>query len=69
MSNTLTVRLPRDLAEWLDDTARTTGMARGQIVRMELERARRSSPKRFIRLAGVIDGPPNLSMRKGFSKK
>ena len=65
----LTVRLPRDLAEWLDQTARKSGVARGQIVRMELERARQSSKQAFLSLAGAIDGPANLSTRKGFSRK
>jgi len=69
MRNTLTVRLPPDLAEWLDQTAQRTGLARGQIVRMELERARRSSKQAFLRLAGAVEGPANLSTRKGFSRK
>ncbi|HXP89111.1 MAG TPA: CopG family transcriptional regulator [Bryobacteraceae bacterium] len=69
MSNTLTVRLPEDLAEWLDQAARKSGISRGQIIRMELERARASSGKPFMRLAGIGEGPPGLSMRKGFSRK
>jgi len=69
MGNTLTVRLPRDLAEWLDQAARRAGVARGQIVRAELERARKSSRQVFMRLAGAVDGPANLSTRKGFSRK
>jgi predicted transcriptional regulator len=69
MSNTLTVRLPPDLAEWLDRAARTSGVARSQIVRMELERARKSSKQAFLHLAGAVEGPANLSTRKGFSRK
>lgn len=69
MSNTLTVRLPDDLATWLDETARKTGVPRGRIVRMELERARKMSKRPFLRLVGSIDGAPDLSTRKGFSKK
>ena len=70
MSYSLTARLPSDLADWLEDEAKKTGMTRGQIIRIELERARRSSDKPFMRLAGVLgDGPRDLSMRKGFSKK
>lgn len=69
VSNTLTIRLPRELAEWLDRTARKSGMARGQIVRLELERARSSSKQKFLRLAGAVEGPANLSTRKGFSRK
>jgi predicted transcriptional regulator len=67
--NTLTVRLPEDLAEWLDETARKSGVSRGRIIRMELERARDSSERPFLRLAGAVEGPANLSARKGFSRK
>jgi hypothetical protein len=69
MSNTLTVRLPDDLAKWLEQTARKTGLPRGRIVKMELERAQKESTRPFMRLAGSVDGPPDLSSRKGFSRK
>ena len=69
MSNTLTVRLPVDLAEWLDQAAQTAGVSRSGIVRMELERARKSSKRPFLRLAGAVVGPAGLSTRKGFSRK
>lgn len=69
MSDTFTVRLPQDLAEWLDGAAHRAGMSRGAIIRMELERARKSPQKRFLRLAGAIEGPTDLSARKGFSRK
>jgi predicted transcriptional regulator len=69
MSNTLTVRLPDDLAEWLDHAARRSGVSRGRLIRMELERARTSSKQPFLQLAGVVEGPENLSTRKGFSRK
>jgi predicted transcriptional regulator len=69
MSNTLTVRLPEDLAEWLDQTAQRSGVPRSRIVRTELEKARKSAKQPFLRLAGIVDGPRDLSMRKGFSKK
>ncbi len=70
MSNTLTVRLPGDLAEWLEYTARKTGLPKGRIVREELERARNSTTNRpFLRLAGAVGGPSDLSVRKGFSRK
>jgi hypothetical protein len=69
MSNTLTVRLPEDLAQWLEETSRHSGIPRGRIVRNELERARKASGQPFLRHAGAIDGPPGLSARKGFSRK
>jgi predicted transcriptional regulator len=69
MGNTLTVRLPDDLAEWLDEAARKSGVSRGHIIRMELERAQKSSKRPFLRLAGAVEGPADLSTRKGFSRK
>jgi hypothetical protein len=69
MSNTLTIRLPEDLAQWLEETSRKSGIPRGRIVGTELERARKSAGRPFLRLAGVVDGPPGLSVRKGFSRK
>jgi hypothetical protein len=69
MRNTLTVRLPEDLAKWLDDASRKAGVAKGHIVRDQLERARVETRGRFMGLAGKVDGPPDLSTRKGFSKK
>jgi len=69
MSNTITVRIPEDLAEWLDETARKTGVPKGRIIRNQLERARQSEAQPFLRLAGAVNGPANLSTRKGFSRK
>ena len=59
MSNAITVRLPEDLAEWLETAARKTG----------IEKARNSAQRPFLRWAGAIAGPSGLSMRKGFSRK
>jgi predicted DNA-binding protein len=69
MSNTITVRIPGDLAEWLAETARKTGVPKGRIVRDQLEKARQSEEQPFLRLAGVVAGSANLSTRKGFSRK
>jgi hypothetical protein len=70
MSNSLTVRLPEDLSEWLNETARKSGVPVGRIIRKELERARsEKDAKPFLRLAGQIDGPKDLSTRKGFAKR
>ena len=68
MGDTITVRLPEDLAEWLRETARKTGAAKGRIVREELEKARRAEKRGFMRLAGAVAGPKDLSTRKGFSR-
>jgi len=69
MGNTLTIRIPEDLAQWLAETASRSGVPRGQIVRAELERARAAKGQAFLRLAGAVEGPANLSSRKGFSIK
>ena len=69
MSNAITVRLPEDLAEWLETAARKTGIPKGRIVRQELEKARNAAKRPFLRWAGAIAGPSDLSMRKGFSRK
>jgi predicted transcriptional regulator len=69
MSNTITVRLPEDLAEWLNDAARRTGVPKGRIIREQLEKARISPKRPFLRLAGAVAGPADLSSRKGFARK
>jgi predicted DNA-binding protein len=70
MSNTITIRLPEELADWLKSTARKTGVPVGRLVREELERAKRENgDKPFLRYAGVMSGPADLSSRKGYSKK
>jgi predicted transcriptional regulator len=70
MSQTITVRLDKDLAAWLEETASRTGVSQGRIVREQLEKARSAkTEKPFMRWAGSIKGlPRNLSSRKGFSR-
>lgn len=69
MSQTITVRLTKELAAWLQHVAAKTGMSQGRIVREQLERARASSAKQsFMRLAGSVRGARDLSSRKGFSR-
>ena len=71
MSHTLTVRLNKELAAWLEEEAARIGVSQGQIVREELERLRSGNQTLpFMRLAGSVKGRPrNLSARKGYSKK
>lgn len=71
MSQTITIRLTEDLAEWLEETAKSTGMPAGRIIREQLEKARAESGKhRYLRLAGKLKSlPADLSTRKGFSRK
>ena len=67
MSHTITVRLTPELAEWLAGTAQRSGVAQGRIIREQLEKARGAQKQSFLRLAGSVSGPPDLSSRKGFS--
>ena len=70
MSHTVTVRLPKDLASWLEVTARKRGVSQSRIIRDHLERARASSPSQaFMELAGCVRGARNLSQRKGFGRQ
>ncbi|MGQ0656325.1 MAG: ribbon-helix-helix protein, CopG family [Betaproteobacteria bacterium] len=67
MSHTITVRLSKELADWLARIAAKTGVPQGKIVRDQLEKARTSEPAQpYMRLAGSVRGPRELSRRKGF---
>jgi hypothetical protein len=70
MSHTVTVRLPEDLANWLQEAARAKGLSQSQIIKDQLEKARKGDPVRpFMKLAGSIrDLPRDLSQRKGYSR-
>jgi hypothetical protein len=68
MGQTITIRLNKELSSWLEETASRTGLSQGQIVRDQLEKAKTAKKEKpFMRWAGVIRGPRNLSSRKGFS--
>ena len=69
MGQTITVRLTKELADWLEETAAETGVSQGKLVRDQLERARAAAASQaFMRLAGAVRGPKDLSARKGFSR-
>jgi hypothetical protein len=69
MGHTLTIRIDRELAAWLEDESTRTGVSQGRIVRNELERAKKARGARpFMRLAGTVDRAKDLSKRKGFSR-
>jgi hypothetical protein len=69
MSHTITIRLTKELAAWLEYMSAKTGVSQGKIVRDQLEKARAGAPRQsFMRLAGSIRGPRDLSSRKGFSR-
>ncbi len=69
MRKTLSIRLSEELAEWLEKKSRSTGLPQGRIVRDELDAARLGKSPRFLRHAGRLTGPRDLSSRKGFAKK
>lgn len=69
MGHTITIRLNRELAEWLEESARKAGVPQGRIVREQLEKARAASRSQsFLSLAGSVRGARDLSGRKGFSR-
>jgi hypothetical protein len=67
MDNTLTIRLPEDLNQWLAEESRVTGLPKGRIVREQLELLRtRKLRQPFRDLAGSVEGAPDLSRKRGF---
>jgi hypothetical protein len=70
MSHTLTIRLTEELLAWLKEMSRRTGLPVGRIIRQQLEEAKsEKGNQNFLRHAGQISGPPDLSSRKGFSRR
>ena len=70
MSTTLTVRLPAESLEWIRRRSKETGLPQGRLVKEAIDalRERTEDNKPFLELAGSLEGPRNLSQRKGFSK-
>jgi len=69
MSQTLTIRLTPEQADWLQRRSKETGLPQGRIVRNQIELARGTEDRPFMELAGTVKGRPrNLSARKGFSR-
>lgn len=70
MSTTLSIRLPEELAAWVKKTAKRTSQPQGEVVRQELEKARKAAvEKPWMNLAGAVRGPRDLSTREGFDKR
>jgi hypothetical protein len=64
------MRLTDELLAWLKEMSQRTGLPVGRIVRQQLESAKaENGNQRFLALAGKINGPPDLSSRKGFSRR
>lgn len=70
MSTTVSVRLKEELAGWLERQSKATGRSQSSLVKEALEKARQADgDKSFLKLAGAVSGPANLSTRKGFSRE
>jgi hypothetical protein len=71
MGNTLTIRLPEELLERVREKSRRTGLPVGKVVRQSLETTLGADVNQAWRkFAGILkDGPPDLSSRKGYSRK
>jgi len=70
MGKTVTIRLTKELADWLEQASKQSGVPKGRIVREQLEKARDGGKQpSFMRLAGSIRANRALSARKGFSLK
>ena len=69
METTLSVRLPKEAAEWLVERSNATGISKGKLVRMAIEQARLESEEPWMRLAGRVSGSPDLSTKEGFGPR
>jgi hypothetical protein len=71
MGNTLTIRLPEELLERLREKSRSTGLPVGRVIRQSLEATLGSDVNQtWKKYAGILkDGSPDLSTRKGYSRK
>lgn len=69
MSTTISIRLPEELDQWLEEESRRTGLPKGRIVRQHLEASRtREACQPFLELAGSVEGTPGLSRKRGFQR-
>ena len=71
MGNTLTVRLPERLLRRLRERSKRTGIPMGRMVQDSLETTLEADQNQVWRkYVGILkDGPPDLSSRKGYSRK
>jgi predicted DNA-binding protein len=68
MSNTLAVRFPDELLQRLREKSRRTGLPVGRVVRQAVENSLRQDEPAWMKYAGTMSGPKNLSSRKGYSR-
>lgn len=66
MSHTITVRLSEELAAWLAESARRTGLPAGRIIRQQLEKAKAETGNQpFLKHAGQLAGPGGPLLAEG----
>ncbi len=64
------MRLIEELLAWLKEKSQRRGLPVGRVIREQLEQAKSEKGNQsFLRHAGQINGSPDLSSRKGFSRK
>jgi len=69
MSNTLTIRLSEELLKRSRGKSRRTGLPVGRVVRESLESTLGDENEpAWMKYAGTMTGPKNLSSRKGYSR-
>lgn len=69
MGHTVTIRLTKELAAWLERASKRSVRPRGRTIREQLEKARESGARPSVmRLAGCVRGARDLSTRQGFSR-
>lgn len=68
MGNTITLRLPEELQKRLKEKSRRTGIPVNRIVRESLESTLERDEHAWMKYAGTISGPKDLSSRKGYSR-
>ena len=67
--STLTISLPEDAAAWLKENSVRTGRTADEFVLEQIEKARvGDEEKPWMKYVGCIDGPSDLSQRKGYSR-
>ena len=66
MSQTLTIRLTKELTQWLTSLAKTAGISQSQVVVTKLEKLRKESKEEeFHRISGAPSkDPPKLRKKK-----
>ena len=68
MTQSLTIKVTKPIARWLKRAAMENGVAAEEFAAHELARAKLYAEKPFMRMAGILNGPADLSSREGFAR-